>query len=79
MVDYTVSDVTSESECAIKCNKESKFRCRSFNFCDGVDGKSHRCLLSSTNVHNQDKDPNIIDTTLCSHYSSLIIFSYKIR
>lgn len=66
-------DASSESQCAFKCNKEKSFKCRSFNFCNSDDGKSHRCLLSETNIHNMDKDPNVITTSLCSHFSSIKI------
>lgn len=76
IVDYTIDTVQTESQCAMKCNNEKKFKCRSFNFCDNEDGNSHRCLLSTTNIHNIDKDPNVVTTSLCSHFSSNLPF-YK--
>ncbi|CAF0709535.1 unnamed protein product [Brachionus calyciflorus] len=77
IVDYTIADVQSESQCATKCNNEKKFKCRSFNFCDSDDGKAHRCLLSQTNIHNLDKDPFVVTTSLCSHFSKRALNDFK--
>lgn len=73
LVDYTVADVNTVNECAFKCDKDPKIKCRSFNFCK-KDDNTFRCLLSETNIHNIEKDPNIVYTALCSHYSSEKIF-----
>jgi hypothetical protein len=68
---YNQSEVSSVNECAYACNTQKDIRCRSFNFCKKEnDENSYYCLLSGTNVHNNDNHPNNVTTNLCLLYSS---------
>ncbi|RNA22484.1 antigen B membrane, partial [Brachionus plicatilis] len=74
LVDYSLSNVISPSECAFKCNTEKN--CRSFNLCK-KDDETYRCLLSDSNVHNTEKDPNVVYSAICSHYSIRAINNFE--
>lgn len=74
LVDFSLSDVKSASECAFKCNVDQK--CRSFNLCK-KDDENFRCLLSDTNVHNTENDPNVVYSAICSHYSGKVLHFRK--
>ncbi len=70
-VDYKESTVTTSNECAYECITNKKIRCRSFNYCQNPqDENTFKCLLSETNINSVDKNPNIVFTSLCSHFSS---------
>ncbi|CAF0709533.1 unnamed protein product [Brachionus calyciflorus] len=77
LVDYSVTDVSSPNECAFNCDKESNLKCRSFNLCKKDDEK-YRCLLSNTNIHNTEKDPNVVYSAICSHYSKRAITDFEL-
>lgn len=72
--------VSSEEQCAYECSKQTKFTCRSFNLCkiEGVDTVNFRCLLSDSHNHNTERDPNLIFSPICTHYSSMP-FSFLIK
>lgn len=64
-------EVSNERECALKCNNAKDIRCRSFNFCEGANKKLF-CILSELNVANDgDRDPQLVDSSLCNHFSSM--------
>ena len=68
--------VTDAAQCAHACDAQTKISCRSFNLCQqeaaaGGTITTFNCIMSETNVHNTEKDPNLVTTVLCSHYSSL--------
>ena len=66
-------EVRDERECALKCNNAKDIHCRSFNFCEGANKKLF-CILSELNVHNEgDRDPQLVDSSLCNHFSSKTI------
>lgn len=69
ITDYKVVEVQSKQICAYYCDVEADFKCRSFNFCKQPDGGPSLCLLSMSNVHNTQQDPNIQSAPSCSHYS----------
>lgn len=73
LVSNEQEDVRSETECALKCSYSKTLTCRSFNFCKVKEGQ-FRCLLSDTNIHSIDKDPNVVDSVDCDHYSSTFIY-----
>lgn len=62
----------SDEECAYKCNSESKFKCRSFNFCKLPNGDkvTYKCLLSDAHNNNPNNNANTTFSPLCDHYSS---------
>jgi hypothetical protein len=62
-------EVKDARECAMKCNKATDIHCRSFNFCQGQNDK-YRCVLSELNVHSEDRNPDLVDSAICDHYSS---------
>ena len=61
--------VNDERECALKCNSAKNIHCRSFNFCEGAN-KKFFCILSELNLNNDERDPQLVDSSLCTHYSS---------
>lgn len=64
--------VRNENECAYSCNNEANFKCRSFNLCEfpAEDQFKFRCLLSDKHTHDTDKNPNLIYSPICKHFSS---------
>ncbi len=65
----TVS-VTTVYECANLCNKDTKIKCRSFNYCNGLNKDEYKCILSETNINNNQNNPDNVYSAVCSHYSS---------
>jgi hypothetical protein len=70
LIDYKVVDVKTASECAMLCDNQTSFTCRSFNLCQNEKNTSFNCLLSPSNIHNIEKNSTILYYPLCSHYSS---------
>ncbi len=69
--DFVTVEVSSKAECAYACNDQKKIRCRSFNLCrQKISSAKFDCLLSETNLYSSQKDPTLVETNLCSHFSS---------
>ncbi|RMZ95133.1 antigen B membrane [Brachionus plicatilis] len=72
--------VKNEEECAYECSQEKKFKCRSFNLCDNPRDEKfkYRCLLSDKHTHDDDKNPDLIYSPTCRHFSRENIDDYKL-
>ena len=74
-----VIDVSSVDECAVQCSGETNFTCRSFNYCNI--NSNYKCLLSENHLNSAVKNPDVVFSPICSHYSSkhclcLFIFTF---
>ena len=62
--DKKVTGISTASDCAAICDKETNVHCRSFNFCPGT----NECYLSET--HLVDGTELSSNDLVCTHYSS---------
>ncbi|CAF0875761.1 unnamed protein product [Brachionus calyciflorus] len=64
--------INDPTECAKKCDKESKINCKSFNFCP----LTSACFLSAS--HFTDSSSILSENSTCDHYSRKFLsdFSY---
>jgi NADPH-dependent 7-cyano-7-deazaguanine reductase QueF-like protein len=72
LFDYINVPVKTAGDCAAACDSIDKIRCRSFNLCANAQDQppGFTCLMSETNFYSSNKDPALIQTIFCSHYSS---------
>lgn len=58
------SDNTTVDACAVACNTETNFNCKSFSY----DNKQRRCSLYAVSLN--DRDVRLIDATDVDYYES---------
>ena len=67
--DIKLSGVSSEKECAQKCDTATNIHCRGFNYC----GITNECYLTETHLLSDASTTQQLNL-VCSHYSSISIF-----